>query len=224
MSRLELPPCTSAADVWSRAKRVHDLRRAGLRPRQTGPAIKPPAAPASPPEPVEAVPVSHAIRLSASSPTIRKIVTAAADYFHVTPADILSDRRDNMATRPRQITMYLARKYTNWSFPRLGEVLGRDHATVHCGFCCVTGWLASNDIAVTEAVTTIEAWLAAGEWEPPPHAAIRRGHWSAEDLMKLEQGYLARRPPWDIARALRRSPDAVRNKAAEAGIKYPEAT
>ena len=63
--------------------------------------------------------------------TVDMIIEAIAEYFKINVDDILNgDRRRNFAG-PRQIAMYLSRKYTNCSFPEIGQKFGgKNHATV----------------------------------------------------------------------------------------------
>ena len=59
---------------------------------------------------------------------IQKIV---ADYFKVSIEDLKSKKRHADLTFPRQIAMYLCRKLTDESFPKIGiEFGGKDHSTV----------------------------------------------------------------------------------------------
>ncbi len=59
---------------------------------------------------------------------IQKIV---ADYFKISIEDLKSKKRNAGIAFPRQIAMYLCRKHTDESFPRIGiEFGGKDHSTV----------------------------------------------------------------------------------------------
>ena len=59
---------------------------------------------------------------------IQKIV---ADYFKVSIEDLKSKKRNADIAFPRQIAMYLCRKLTEESFPKIGiEFGGKDHSTV----------------------------------------------------------------------------------------------
>lgn len=45
--------------------------------------------------------------------------------------DLISKKRNKHISYPRQIAMYLCRKYTDASYPQIGEQFGgRDHTTV----------------------------------------------------------------------------------------------
>lgn len=63
--------------------------------------------------------------------TIEDIQKAVANFFNINISDLRSKRRHNKVAAPRQIAMYMAREYTNASFPVIGESFGgKDHSTV----------------------------------------------------------------------------------------------
>jgi len=63
--------------------------------------------------------------------TIDDIQRKVAGYYNIRLADLLSSRRTRVIARPRQIAMYLAKKYTSRSLPEIGRKFGgRDHTTV----------------------------------------------------------------------------------------------
>jgi chromosomal replication initiator protein len=63
--------------------------------------------------------------------TIESIQKAVCDFFHIRPTDLRSKRRTRTISLPRQVAMYLCRRYTNASFPVIGDRFGgRDHSTV----------------------------------------------------------------------------------------------
>lgn len=63
--------------------------------------------------------------------SIDLIINIAADYFHITVEDILSNKKSNNIALPRQVVMYLCKKLTNHTQEEIGQsVGGRDHSTV----------------------------------------------------------------------------------------------
>ena len=63
--------------------------------------------------------------------TIDLIHRAVCEFFHVRPRDLRSKNRTRNFTLPRQVAMYLCRRYTDSSFPVIGDRFGgRDHTTV----------------------------------------------------------------------------------------------
>jgi len=70
-----------------------------------------------------------------------KIITAeyiqeiVANYFHLKIEELKSSKRTRNIAYPRQIGMYLCRKLTDLSLPKIGEKFGgRDHTTIIHGF------------------------------------------------------------------------------------------
>ena len=63
--------------------------------------------------------------------TIDLIQDIVATYFNLRVDDLKSQRRTRNVAYPRQIAMYLSRKLTDMSLPKIGEEFGgRDHTTV----------------------------------------------------------------------------------------------
>ena len=66
--------------------------------------------------------------------TISKIVEIVADHYAITSDEIISNKKSNNLSYPRQICMFLARKLTNMNFKDIGIKLGnKDHSTVVYG-------------------------------------------------------------------------------------------
>lgn len=62
---------------------------------------------------------------------VSKIQKIVADYFKISIDDLKSKKRNASIAFPRQIAMYLCRKHTEESFPKIGiEFGGKDHSTV----------------------------------------------------------------------------------------------
>lgn len=63
--------------------------------------------------------------------TIDIIQDVVSSYFNLRIEDLKSQRRTRNVVYPRQIAMYLSRKLTDMSLPKIGEEFGgRDHTTV----------------------------------------------------------------------------------------------
>ncbi|MBI2607337.1 MAG: chromosomal replication initiator protein DnaA [Candidatus Doudnabacteria bacterium] len=61
----------------------------------------------------------------------KKIIEVVADFYNVTPEDLLKQSRKKEYVNPRQIAMYIIRKELETSLPSIGEFFGgRDHTTV----------------------------------------------------------------------------------------------
>jgi chromosomal replication initiator protein len=63
--------------------------------------------------------------------TIEGIQKTICDYYNIKLGDLKAKRRTKNIAIPRQVAMYLCRKYTETSFPVIGDKFGgRDHSTV----------------------------------------------------------------------------------------------
>lgn len=59
------------------------------------------------------------------------IIKSTAEHFNLTPSDLCGKRRTKDIALARQVAMYLARRMTEFSLPKIGEEFGRrDHTTV----------------------------------------------------------------------------------------------
>ena len=59
------------------------------------------------------------------------IQQVVSSFYEISPADLISQRRNREVALPRQIAMYLTRQLTDLSTTRIGEEFGgRDHTTV----------------------------------------------------------------------------------------------
>lgn len=63
--------------------------------------------------------------------TIEDIQKRTSEFFSIKLADLLSSKRSQNLTRPRQVAMYLCKALTTKSLPEIGRKFGgRDHTTV----------------------------------------------------------------------------------------------
>lgn len=63
--------------------------------------------------------------------TVKDIQEAVSNYYNVSIEDLLSKKKPKNISFPRQVAMYISRKLTNLSLPKIGEKFGgRDHSTV----------------------------------------------------------------------------------------------
>ncbi|PHV70624.1 chromosomal replication initiator protein DnaA [Sporanaerobium hydrogeniformans] len=92
-----------------------------------------------------------------------KIITAdyiqdtVAAYFHLKPEELRSSKRTRSIAYPRQIAMYLCRKLTDLSLPKIGERFGgRDHTTIIHGFEKISKDL-QTDIELSQIINELES-------------------------------------------------------------------
>lgn len=63
--------------------------------------------------------------------TPQLIIDTVAEHFHISPADIASNKRNNEIVVPRQIVMYLCRNMVDIPLKSIGGYIGkRDHSTI----------------------------------------------------------------------------------------------
>ncbi|HBV68554.1 MAG TPA: chromosomal replication initiator protein DnaA [Clostridiales bacterium] len=63
--------------------------------------------------------------------TLTDIKEVVANYYNISLEDLVSKKKTKNIAYPRQVAMYIARKLTDYSLPKLGEEFGgRDHSTV----------------------------------------------------------------------------------------------
>ena len=75
--------------------------------------------------------VNKFVKISFNSITTEKIQNTVSGYFNVEQKDIQSQSRKQEIVKARQITMFLLKKHTNFSYAHIGRLVGkRDHATV----------------------------------------------------------------------------------------------
>ena len=89
--------------------------------------------------------------------TAEYILDIVANYFHLKPEELISAKRTRNIAYPRQIAMYLCRKLTDLSLPKIGEKFGgRDHTTIIHGFDKISREL-QTDIELTQMLNELES-------------------------------------------------------------------
>lgn len=87
--------------------------------------------------------------------TIENIQKEVAGFFNMRVTDLKSERKQKNIALPRQICMYLSRRYTGASFPEIGEKFGgKDHSTVIHAVRKIEKNLG-KDPSITKAVETL---------------------------------------------------------------------
>ena len=91
--------------------------------------------------------------------TTENIQAAVAKHFHLKIQDFKSTARTRAVALPRQIAMYLIRKYTGLGFKEIGQYFGgKDHTTIlHACNKIESGF--ETDDAIREAVEAIQNQL-----------------------------------------------------------------
>lgn len=75
--------------------------------------------------------IRRAVKVDDSPLTVDEIVDTVCTHYNVTQANINSKSRKRDYVVARQVSMYLAQKYTKMPAARIGKLVGnRDHSTV----------------------------------------------------------------------------------------------
>ena len=56
-----------------------------------------------------------------------RIQEITAKYFQISPYDLLSRKKERKISYPRQVAIFLTRKYTDMSLKEIGRVFGNKH-------------------------------------------------------------------------------------------------
>lgn len=87
--------------------------------------------------------------------TIDLIQDVVANYYNLSIQELKSQRRTRNVAYPRQIAMYLSRKMTDMSLPKIGDEFGgRDHTTVIHAYEKISGAIKTDD-SLTNAIKII---------------------------------------------------------------------
>jgi chromosomal replication initiator protein len=101
--------------------------------------------------------LKHLISENQKIITIDLIKSSVSSYFNISLEDLDSKKKPKNISHPRQIAMYLSRKYTEHSLPKIGEEFGgRDHSTVLHAFNKISGDL-QTDLELRKSVEDLEA-------------------------------------------------------------------
>ena len=93
--------------------------------------------------------------------TTDRIIDEVARFFHITRADILSDRRSRDVAIPRQLAIHLTREMTGASTTKIGTDFGRDHATIMHA-CKKMAEMIEKDDSFLQKVSDIKRTLTEG--------------------------------------------------------------
>jgi len=93
--------------------------------------------------------------------TFEEIAQAVCDQYGVSTQMLLSRRRTTHVALPRQVAMYLCRKLLDASYPRIGNLFGRDHTTALHGVRTISTRMQS-DSSLHDTVELIGRRLGRG--------------------------------------------------------------
>ena len=100
--------------------------------------------------------IKRAVKIDDKPLTIDDIVDKVCTHYHVTTAAVNSKSRKREYVVARQVTMYLAQKYTKMPAARIGKLVGnRDHSTV-IHSCSKVEERLKADAGFSEEIMSIE--------------------------------------------------------------------
>jgi hypothetical protein len=89
--------------------------------------------------------------------TMAAIIDAVCAVYFIGKLDLLSHRRTRNLTMPRQVAMYIARVYTEMSFPQIARLLGKeDHTTAIHGYSQIKSRVG-NDAQLASQIATVKS-------------------------------------------------------------------
>jgi chromosomal replication initiator protein len=100
-------------------------------------------------------------RRPSDAPSFEQIRGVVCERFSLPESDLCSRRRSRHVVLPRQVAMYLCRRLLAASYPRIGELFGRDHSTVMHGVATIER-LLKGDEGLRATVETLERTLVDG--------------------------------------------------------------
>lgn len=113
------------------------------------------------PEPLTPSTVTELPIVMISRNKVEQIKRIICKRYGISKAEIESNTRKAKVVRPRQIGMFIARKYTTHSFPEIGRRFGgRDHTTILYA-CAKIEKLAAADASLASQIAEIRAEIPA---------------------------------------------------------------
>ncbi len=100
--------------------------------------------------------IKRAVKIDDKPLTVDDIVETVCNHFNVSPSSINGKSRKRELVVARQVSMYLAQKYTKMPTSRIGKLVGgRDHSTV-IHSCSQVESRIKSDAAFSEEISSIE--------------------------------------------------------------------
>ena len=101
--------------------------------------------------------IKRAVKVDNHPLTIDDILDKVCQHYNVSQQNVFSKSRKRDYVLARQISMYLAQKFTNMPTSRIGHLIGgRDHSTV-IHSCTAVEQRLKVDRAFMEEINSIEA-------------------------------------------------------------------
>jgi chromosomal replication initiator protein len=92
--------------------------------------------------------------------TVDQVCKLVSAYFSVKVFDIKGEKRYRAISRPRQVAMYLTRRFTKLSYPDIGAYFGnRDHSTVMSAVKKIESLLDKEDTELKRSIEVLSRQL-----------------------------------------------------------------
>jgi chromosomal replication initiator protein len=105
--------------------------------------------------------ISRVVKIEKKQVSVESIMDVVCKYYNLEQSAIQTNSRKREIAQARQITMFLAKKYTESSLSHIGKIVGkRDHATVVHACKTVKDQIDTNK-SFRSSVEEIEALLKA---------------------------------------------------------------
>ena len=89
--------------------------------------------------------LSEYSKMSENEITPENIIETCSKFYGVKKEDIYSDKRTKTIALARQVSMYIIKELTNYSYPKIGSVIGKDHSTIIYAIKTVTNMMENDE-------------------------------------------------------------------------------
>jgi len=89
--------------------------------------------------------LSEYSKMSENEITPENIIETCSKFYGVKKEDIYSDKRTKTIALARQVSMYIIKELTNYSYPKIGSVIGKDHSTIIYAIKTVTNMMEKDE-------------------------------------------------------------------------------
>jgi chromosomal replication initiator protein len=107
--------------------------------------------------------------------------------FQISRDDLRARNPKRVASRPRQIAMYLARELTAASYPRLGQYFERDHTSILYAWQKTKERMAKDARLKTDIEGVKEILTRSGRWKEDFARTVKARGLGAERLNDIEK-------------------------------------
>jgi chromosomal replication initiator protein len=89
----------------------------------------------------------------------QKIISVVAEYYGISPEEIVGKSQTQSCATPRQVAMHLCRDRLKVPYLQLGKIFHRDHSTVMSSIKLIQKRLAAQDRELTAALSILQQKL-----------------------------------------------------------------